>query len=140
MPPRHRQWNRWSAHQEATYTGVFCGEKHLVPVDISAGSHQDSVEDCPVCCPPMTLHADIDADGEAHVAVEHEQVRRAGLIGLPVPPQGPTSKHVFRRDVGGGANRPPGIGNTCGELVRSVDCVPSSTARLNQSDPVSSLP
>jgi hypothetical protein len=41
-------------------------------VDISAGSHQDYVEDCPVCCPPMSLHVEIDPDGEAHVEGEHE--------------------------------------------------------------------
>jgi hypothetical protein len=38
-----------------------------VPVDISAGAHQDHVEDCPVCCHPITLHVDIATDGEAHV-------------------------------------------------------------------------
>jgi hypothetical protein len=44
----------------------------VVPVDIAAGSHQDYVEDCPVCCYPMTLHVDIDSDGEAHIQNEHE--------------------------------------------------------------------
>ena len=56
----------------ATYVCDSCGEEIVVPVDVSAGSHQDYVEDCPVCCHPMTLHVDIDADGEAHVAGEHE--------------------------------------------------------------------
>ncbi len=49
-----------------------CGEEIVLPVGISAGSHQDSVEGCPVCCHPMTLHADRDADGKAHVEVENE--------------------------------------------------------------------
>ena len=49
-----------------------CGEEIVVPVDLSAGAHQDYVEDCPVCCHPMILHVDIDSDGEAHVAGEHE--------------------------------------------------------------------
>ena len=44
----------------------------MVPVDVSAGSHQDYVEDCPVCCHPMTLHVDIDADGQARIQGEHE--------------------------------------------------------------------
>jgi len=44
----------------------------VVPVDISAGSHQDYVEDCPVCCHPMSLHVDISPDGEAHMEGEHE--------------------------------------------------------------------
>jgi hypothetical protein len=57
---------------EATYVCDSCGEEIVVPVDVSAGSHQDYVEDCPVCCHPMTLHVDIDPDGEAHVQGEHE--------------------------------------------------------------------
>ena len=61
-----------SPHVEGTYICDSCGEEIVVPVDISAGSHQDYVEDCPVCCHPMTLHVDIDPDGEAHVQGEHE--------------------------------------------------------------------
>ena len=57
---------------EATYVCDSCGEEIVVPVDVSAGSHQDYVEDCPVCCHPMRLHVDIDPDGEAHVEGEHE--------------------------------------------------------------------
>ena len=57
---------------EATYICDSCGEEIVVPVDISAGVHQDYVEDCPVCCHPMTLHVDIDPDGEARVRGEHE--------------------------------------------------------------------
>ena len=69
-PKRRRR--RPAAHLEATYTCDSCGEEIVVPVDISGGSHQDYVEDCPVCCHPMTLHVDIDPDGEAHVEGEHE--------------------------------------------------------------------
>jgi len=61
-----------SAHQEAVYICDSCGEEIVVPVDISAGSHQDYVEDCPVRCHPMTLHVDINPDGEAHVQGEHQ--------------------------------------------------------------------
>ena len=61
-----------SVGQEATYICDSCGEEIVVPVDISGGAHQDYVEDCPVCCHPMSLHVDIDPDGEAHVAGEHE--------------------------------------------------------------------
>ena len=63
---------RRSAHQEAVYNFDSCGEEIVVPVDISAGTHQDYVEDCPVCCPPMSLHVEIDPDGEARVEGEHE--------------------------------------------------------------------
>jgi len=57
---------------EAVYICDSCGEEIVVPVDISAEAHQDYVEDCPVCCHPMTLHIDIDPDGEPRVAGEHE--------------------------------------------------------------------
>lgn len=60
------------ANSEATYICDSCGEEIVVPVDISGGSRQDYVEDCPVCCHPMTLHVEIDDDGEAHVEGEHE--------------------------------------------------------------------
>jgi hypothetical protein len=63
---------RKSAHQEAVYICDSCGEEIVVPVDISAGTHQDYVEDCPVCCHPMTLHVEIGDDGEAHGEGEHE--------------------------------------------------------------------
>lgn len=71
-PTKPRQRAARSPHAEATYICDSCGEEIIVPVDISAGSHQDYVEDCPVCCHPMTLHVDIDPDGEAHIHGEHE--------------------------------------------------------------------
>lgn len=57
---------------EATYVCDACGEEIVVPVDISAGAHQDYVEDCPVCCHPMRLHVDIDGTGEARIEGEQE--------------------------------------------------------------------
>lgn len=69
---KKRRPGRRSPHAEATYVCDSCGEEIVVPVDISAGSHQDYVEDCPVCCHPMSLHIEIDPDGEAHVEGEHE--------------------------------------------------------------------
>jgi transcription elongation factor Elf1 len=71
-PKKTRRRRRPAADLEAMYICDSCGEEIVVPVDISAGAHQDYVEDCPVCCHPMTLHVDIDPDGEAHVEGEHE--------------------------------------------------------------------
>ena len=45
---------------EARYICDTCGEEIIVPIDITEGSHQDYVEDCPVCCNPMVLNVDID--------------------------------------------------------------------------------
>ncbi|MEI6505306.1 MAG: CPXCG motif-containing cysteine-rich protein [Planctomycetota bacterium] len=61
-----------SPHADASYVCDSCGEEIVVTVDISAGSHQDYVEDCPVCCHPMRLRVALDPDGEAHVQGEHE--------------------------------------------------------------------
>jgi DNA-directed RNA polymerase subunit RPC12/RpoP len=69
---RKRRRTQGPVEAEAVYICDSCGEEIVVPVDISAGAHQDYVEDCPVCCHPMTLHVDIDADGEPRVAGEHE--------------------------------------------------------------------
>lgn len=71
-PGKNRRLADRPADAEATYVCDSCGEEIVVPVDITAGSHQDYVEDCPVCCHPMRLHVDIDPDGEAHIAGEHE--------------------------------------------------------------------
>lgn len=40
---------------EASYRCQSCGESIVVPVDPSAGAHQEYVEDCPVCCRPHLL-------------------------------------------------------------------------------------
>ena len=61
-----------SVEAEVTYVCDSCGEEIVVPVDVSAGAHQDYVEDCPVCCHPMRLHIDIDYDDSLHIAGEHE--------------------------------------------------------------------
>jgi len=57
---------------EATYSCESCGEEIVVPIDVSEGSHQDYIEDCPVCCHPMSLHVDIEHDGSAYIHSEHE--------------------------------------------------------------------
>ena len=49
--------------EEASYICDSCGEEIVVPLDPSAGSHQQYVEDCPVCCRPNVIHVEFD-DGE----------------------------------------------------------------------------
>lgn len=50
----------------------YCGERIEVAVDASAGE-QDYVEDCQVCCRPISLrvHAD-DADGMVRVEARRD--------------------------------------------------------------------
>ena len=58
---------------EATYICDNCGEEIVVPVDPSAGSSQEYVEDCPVCCNPNVIHVEIDEDGAVQVWGQAEQ-------------------------------------------------------------------
>ncbi|MGD8643588.1 MAG: CPXCG motif-containing cysteine-rich protein [Chromatiales bacterium] len=48
------------------YVGVwcpYCGERFETGVDASAGS-QSYYEDCQVCCAPIRMQIDIDAQGQ----------------------------------------------------------------------------
>ena len=58
---------------EADYICESCGETIVIPVDLSAGASQSYVEDCPVCCHPLIIHIDLDADGAAAAWAESEQ-------------------------------------------------------------------
>ncbi len=49
-----------------------CGEDIVVPIDPTAGSHQQYVEDCPVCCVPHVLTVDIDPDFGVTISAEAE--------------------------------------------------------------------
>ena len=60
---------------EATYICDNCGEEIVIPVDLSAGSRQEYVEDCPVCCSPCVIHVQIDDNGGIRVWGEAEQDR-----------------------------------------------------------------
>jgi len=55
---------------ESNYVCATCGEEIVVPLDVSAGTSQEYVEDCPVCCRPNLIHVEIDDDGEAQVWAE----------------------------------------------------------------------
>ncbi|HEV7300141.1 MAG TPA: CPXCG motif-containing cysteine-rich protein [Tepidisphaeraceae bacterium] len=41
---------------EGAYVCPSCGEQIEIPLDLSAGSDQEYVEDCPVCCNPNVIH------------------------------------------------------------------------------------
>ena len=57
---------------EASYVCDFCGEEIVVPIDLSAGSEQEYVEDCPVCCRPNVVHVEVDGEGGVRVWAERE--------------------------------------------------------------------
>ncbi|MBT8149386.1 MAG: CPXCG motif-containing cysteine-rich protein [Pseudomonadales bacterium] len=49
----------------------YCGERISILVDQSAGAHE-TIEDCQVCCRPITLHLAYADDGEVEVTARHE--------------------------------------------------------------------
>ncbi len=57
---------------EASYVCDSCGEEIVLPIDLSAGSEQEYVEDCPVCCRPNVIHVEVDEDGDVRVWAERE--------------------------------------------------------------------
>jgi hypothetical protein len=59
-------------NDEASYVCESCGEEIVVPIDMSAGSSQQYIEDCLVCCRPNLVHVEIDEDGELRVWAERE--------------------------------------------------------------------
>ena len=57
---------------DASYVCDSCGEEIVIPVDTAAGTTQEYVEDCPVCCRANVIHVEIDLGGEARVWAEAE--------------------------------------------------------------------
>jgi hypothetical protein len=49
----------------------YCGESIEILIDASI-PNQQYIEDCQVCCRPITLNVDIDEDGEAQVRASGE--------------------------------------------------------------------
>jgi hypothetical protein len=57
---------------EGTYTCDACGEEIVIPLDLSSGTRQDFVEDCPVCCCPNVIHVEVEEDGSVRLWGEAE--------------------------------------------------------------------
>jgi hypothetical protein len=57
---------------EASYVCDSCGEEIVVPIDLSAGTSQEYVEDCPVSCRPNVVHVDVDDDDDVRVWAQGE--------------------------------------------------------------------
>ncbi len=60
---------------EATYICDSCGEEIVIPLDLTQGSRQEYVEDCPVCCNPNVINVEIDEDGDGRAYARSEQDR-----------------------------------------------------------------
>jgi DNA replicative helicase MCM subunit Mcm2 (Cdc46/Mcm family) len=57
---------------EASYVCDSCGEEIVVPIDLSAGSSQEYVEDCPVCCRPNVIHIEVEEEEGVRVWAARE--------------------------------------------------------------------
>ena len=62
-----------TSQEDACYICDACGEEIIIPLDLTEGSSQTCVEDCPVCCRANTIHVQIDEGGDAQVWAEPEQ-------------------------------------------------------------------
>jgi hypothetical protein len=58
-----------SAEVDAKFWCAYCGRENDLLIDVSAGLHQQFVEDCTVCCRPNVVRVWIDS-GTGDVAVE----------------------------------------------------------------------
>ena len=56
---------------EAEIACPHCGETYMIVIDTTQGDHS-MIEDCPVCCRPMTVRLQIDHDGSFSVDVTGE--------------------------------------------------------------------
>ena len=57
--------------ESATSTCPYCGEPIELLVDVSV-KKQIYIEDCQVCCKPITVHVIVDEDGFPSVQVSQE--------------------------------------------------------------------
>ena len=62
-----------NSQTEAAYVCDACGEEIIIPLDLTEGSCQSYVEDCPVCCRANTIRVVILDDGTAQIHAEPEQ-------------------------------------------------------------------
>ncbi len=62
-----------TSQEDASYICDACGEVIVIPLDLSEGTSQTYVEDCPVCCRANTIHVQINDEGVAQIWAEPEQ-------------------------------------------------------------------
>ena len=62
---RHRVGRIATMSSDASYVCDACGEEIVIPIDAAAGTTQEYVEDCPVCCRASVIHVELDHDGQA---------------------------------------------------------------------------
>ncbi len=59
------------ALEESQIACPYCGEWQTLLLDGSE-PEQEYIEDCQICCRPITIKTQLDADGRLHVHVQTE--------------------------------------------------------------------
>lgn len=72
-PQNSSPGNGPNSQADVKYVCDACGEEIVIPIDLTEGSSQTYVEDCPVCCRANTIHVEIRDDGDTKVWAEPEQ-------------------------------------------------------------------
>src|SRR5687767_9764424 len=82
MERRKRKRKRVRAGDEGAYVCPSCGERVVIPIDVSGGGEQEYVEDCPVCCNPNVSRVEWMGEGEeARVWAKGEGEGGGGGVG-----------------------------------------------------------
>jgi hypothetical protein len=58
--------------KEAATSAIPAARRSWLPIDVWAGSEQEHVEDCPVCCRPNVVHVEVDDGGDVRVWAQGE--------------------------------------------------------------------
>ena len=58
-------------HEELDIECPYCGERITLAVDCSVGS-QEYIEDCQVCCRPISLHVTVNEEDLPQVEVRRD--------------------------------------------------------------------
>ena len=61
-----------SVPDDAAYVCDSCGERIVIPIDLSGGQGQEYVEDCPVCCNANVIRVRLEEGGEPWVHARSE--------------------------------------------------------------------
>jgi hypothetical protein len=70
-PRQQRPAGESSLEIEGSFICPYCLQLNTILIDVSAGEHQEMIEDCQVCCRPVTLKIDVHRNSqEAIVAAE----------------------------------------------------------------------
>jgi ribose 5-phosphate isomerase B len=71
---RHRLPHRVSLTDEASFICESCGQEFQFPIDLTGGSLQQVVEECPICCHENSLSVEIDEEGTVRISGDPDQM------------------------------------------------------------------